>query len=173
MERKTEFLYRNKSVAFTDLYRLSIFLLGLTKMRFLHCDIEYEIPDEWLAEAEVESFVTNGRSYRAGPSPYPELSVEEVAVGEVEPLRRKGSHGVFNDNPNDGTAQARVVSILCGFRQDAFIPPIEVARLATGASSKYKLVHGTHRFYCSVAVGFSHVPAVEVTDIWGDPTSEA
>lgn len=113
-------------------------------------------------------FRAETRAFRAGVSPWPELCLFEVAVADVQPLRRNGSHGVFNDNLETGSAQERVVRILRGFREGQSIPPIEVARLADRSSPNFKLSHGAHRFYCAVAVGFSHVPAVEVVDMWGN-----
>lgn len=139
-------------------------------MHFLHRDIEYSLPDEWWAEAGMEGFTPEQRSFRAGPSQWPELPISEVAIDDVRPLRRQGSHGVFNDNPESGSAHDRVVRILQGFRENSPIPPVEVARSANGTGSKFKLIHGAHRFYCAVAAGFSHVPAVEVVDTLGDST---
>ena len=134
-------------------------------MYFLHKDIEYSLPDEWWTEAGMESYTATAQSFRAGPSPWPGLSTFQVAIDDVQPVVRQGTHGVFNDSPKSGTAHSRVVSILRGFRENSLIPPVEVARLATGADCRFKLIHGAHRFYCGVAAGFSHVPAVEVVDI--------
>jgi hypothetical protein len=139
-------------------------------MQFLHRGIQYSLPDEWWAEAGMETFAATGQSFRAGPSPWPELQTFQVAVNDVKPLLRNGTHGVFNDNPEFGTAQSRVVRILRAFRENAPIPPIEVARVASDSTCKFKLVHGAHRFYCGVAAGFSHVPAIEVVDVWGGST---
>jgi hypothetical protein len=136
-------------------------------MRFLHRDAEYFLPDEWWVEAGMTGFRPQQRLFRSGASPWPDLAVFEVAITDVQPLLRNGSHGVFTDNPETGSAQHRVVRILRGFRERAAIPPIEVARLPDGSSVRFKLIHGAHRFYCSVAAGFSHLPAVEVYDVWG------
>ena len=142
-------------------------------MRFLHRGIEYSLPDEWWVEAGMEGFAVPRHSFLAGPSQWLDLPVFHVAVEEVRPLLRNGSHGVFNDSPESGSAHDRVVRILRGFRDDAAIPPVEIARLADGSGPRFKLVHGVHRFYCGVAAGFSQVPAVEAVDIWGDSTGEA
>ena len=115
----------------------------------------------------MTGFHSQDRSFRPGASPWPDLPVFEVAIADVQPLVRQGTHGVFNDNPDTGTAHDRVVRILRGFRDGAAIPPVEVARLPAGPPVKFKLIHGAHRFYCAVAAGFSLVPAVEVHDAWG------
>jgi hypothetical protein len=93
--------------------------------------------------------------------------VFEVAVDDIEPLLRVGSHGVFNDNAEFGTAHDRVLRILRGFREQSPIPPIEVARKASILEPRFKLIHGAHRLYCAIAAGYTHVPALEVDDFWG------
>ena len=133
-------------------------------------EISDDGPEILWTEAGMEGFTPEERSFRPGQSQWPELPIGEVAIDDVRPLRRQGSHGVFNDNPESGSAHDRVVRILLGFREDSPIPPVEVARSAHGTGSKFKLIHGAHRFYCAEAAGFSHVPAVEVVDIWGDST---
>jgi hypothetical protein len=136
-------------------------------MRFSHHNIEYVLPDEWWNEAGMRAGLMTGRSYVSGPSPWPKLPVFELAVSDLQPVLRQGSHGVFNNNPEFGTAHDRVVQILRGFREQSSIPPIEVARLPPIQSPQFKLIHGAHRLYCSIAAGFSHVPAVEVVDFFG------
>jgi hypothetical protein len=80
------------------------------------------------------------------------------------PVYRAPGIGIFNDN-DEATAMERVVSILRGFRSGAAIPPVEVVRQPTRADFRYKLVAGAHRFYCSLAAGFYHVPALMGFDI--------
>jgi len=142
-------------------------------MRFCHREIEYTLPDQWWAEAGMDAFVVCGSAFLSAPSPIPAIEVFALSVNDVEPLRRNGSHGVFNDSAEFGTAHDRVVSILRGIRQGAALPPIEVARLPHSSASRFKLIHGAHRFYCALAAGFSHVPAIEVSDFWGNATNAA
>ncbi len=59
----------------------------------------------------------------------------------------------------------RVISILTGFRTGSAIPPVEVVLEPEGSNFRYKLVHGAHRFYCSLAAGYSHVPAIMGFDL--------
>ena len=136
-------------------------------MRFRHHHVDFLLPDEWWNESGIQTVALSGRSYLASPSPLPKLPVFDVAINDVEPLVRHGSHGVFNDNTEFGTARDRVVRILSGFRENSHIPPIEVSRLPSVTPPRYKLIHGAHRFYCAIAAGYSHVPAIEVDDFWG------
>lgn len=91
-------------------------------------------------------------------------TVMPIPVASVEPLRRNLSHGVFNDDHRP--ARTRVVDLLKGFRNDDRIPPVLVKWLPDGSAYSYRLSAGAHRFYCSVAVGYSHVPAIEVSDAY-------
>lgn len=134
-------------------------------MRFKHRDVEYVLPDEWWDESGIQS--ASQHAFVSGPSPWPNLPVFELAVDDIRPVVRKASHGVFNDNIEFGTAHDRVVRILRGFCNRSAIPPIEVASLRSDLPPRYKLMHGAHRLYCSIAAGYSHVPAVEVIDFFG------
>lgn len=122
---------------------------------------QYELPDEWWAEAGMPGFRPQRSSYRAQET---RLPVQEVPVAEVEPLVRQLSHGVFNENLEFGTARERVVNILRAFREDVPLPPIEMVRAIPGSSHRFSLWHGAHRFYYAVAAGFGAVPATDVTD---------
>ena len=134
---------------------------------FKHHDVRYSLPDEWWEEAGMRDAKLIGHSYLGGQSLWPELEVCQIAISDIQPLVRLGSYGVFNDNAEFGTAHNRVVQILRGIREQAPIPPVEVSRLPAGEFPTFKLIHGAHRLYCSIAVGFTHVPAVEVVDFFG------
>jgi hypothetical protein len=140
-------------------------------MQLNHRGFAYYVPDEWWIEAGMGMFVPARRAYRGGAPDWPNLPVIELEIDDIEPVQRSLSDGVFNDSPNAGTARSRVVSILRGFREDVAITPVDVSRRQSDEGPQYKLIHGVHRLYCSLAAGFSHVPAVVVADVWGDPTS--
>ena len=135
-------------------------------MKLVHHGSEVaELPEEWLAEADMLSFVPKSASYRVDASGCEGRRVLNVRIEEVAPVRRSSGVPIFNDDIETGcTARERVVCILRGFRADAKLPPVGVATLKPGTPHKYKLVAGVHRFYCSLAVGFSSVPAVEGFD---------
>jgi len=52
-------------------------------MRFLHRDIEYSIPDDWWREAMLDDAATPAPDYLAGPSPWPNLPIFDVAVDDI------------------------------------------------------------------------------------------
>lgn len=79
--------------------------------------------------------------------------IARVAVDHLLPVRRdlELGHGVF-------TTKERVMEIFQAFRQDIALPPVEISTIAR--PKPYQLNHGAHRLYCSLAAGFSHIPAV-------------
>jgi hypothetical protein len=132
-------------------------------MRFVHGEFAFEVNDEWWAEAGMYGFVPGSRSYRVDPLAF--SGVYEVRIDDVEPVPRQLSHGVFNNDAETGLrAKERVVRIRQGFRTGAPLPPVETLRLASDARHTYRLKHRAHRFYLSIAAGFTHVPAVDGFD---------
>jgi hypothetical protein len=57
-----------------------------------------------------------------------------------------------------------MVRILVGIRIGCVFPPIPIERIEHGAHL-YRLRDGTHRFYASRTLGFSHVPA-EICEVY-------
>ena len=133
-------------------------------MIFFHHNLEIELDDEWWTEADMEDFVPKGKAYRVDLDAALGRTIFEIRIDEVRPLKRNSGVGIFNNN-EEASAKSRVVSILRGFIADTEIPPVEVIPESSGSDFNYKLVAGAHRFYCSLATGFSHVPAVEGFDI--------
>jgi hypothetical protein len=138
-------------------------------MKFLHNGFVFELSEEWWAEAGMNNFVPSKDSYRTDLQAFPRQNMYEVRIEDVAPVKRKLSHGVFNDDIESGVAaKARVLSILRGFIANDAIPPVEVVRLPTSDPYRYRLFHGAHRFYLSIAAGFTRVPAVDGFDINSD-----
>ena len=132
-------------------------------MRAFHFGELYEFPDEWWQEAGLAGFSPPQSTYVPDYAAFRDLEVVEVPITGISPVRRRLSHGVFNDSPEHGSAHDRVLRILRGFRLGDAIPPIEVRRSVDGAQP-FELHHGAHRFCCSVIAGYSAVPAIDVTD---------
>jgi hypothetical protein len=133
-------------------------------MIFHHHDLTIELDDSWWAEAQMAGFVPTGVSYRVDLDAAKGGAVFEARIDEIGPVRRKAGVGIFNNNEIK-TARERVLCILKGLRTGAAIPPIELVDAPADSPFRYKLVAGTHRLYCSLAAGFSHVPAIEGLDI--------
>ncbi len=130
-------------------------------MKFTHHGLQIELPDEWWNEAGMRGFVPTFTAYRVNQKSF--QNVREVLITDVGPVGRDPGVGIFNDSDEEGcSAQERVVRILRGFRFDNAIPPVDLVRGQAGYPYRYKLVHGAHRLYCSLAAGFKCVPTIEV-----------
>lgn len=137
----------------------------VASMKLVHHGMTIELPDDWWAEAGMIGFVPRSSSYRADER-VSHRRVFQVAINDIAPVRRAPGIGIFNDSHDTGiSARERVVSLLRGFRNDDDIPPVEVVPAPEGSAYLFKLTHGTHRLYCSLAAGFTQVPAVIGFDI--------
>jgi hypothetical protein len=121
------------------------------RMPYFPCD--FEILDDWWIEAGMAGFTSSRPAYRS-------TTAETIALDDIEPVYRRPSA------PRDwhGFRRIDLVSILKGFVADNEIPPIELLVLPplhdlSGELFKYRVVHGYHRFYASIAAGFEFVPA--------------
>lgn len=74
-------------------------------------------------------------------------------------MRRNPGIPIFKGN-EQRTARERVTDILRGFRERANLPPVEVIRRSDGVHPN-RLQNGTHRLYCSLAAGFTHIHAID------------
>jgi hypothetical protein len=132
-------------------------------MKFSHHNLLVELNDNWWSEADTDRFFQMSRAYHA-PIFYQGKWVFEVRIQDVGPVILPAGVGVFNDNPDEGSARERVLRLLHGFRTNAVIPPVEVAIAKADYGYRYKLLDGTYRLYCSLAAGFTHIPAISVAD---------
>jgi len=132
-------------------------------MILTHHDLKIELDDAWWAEAGMANFVPTGRAFRPDLEAAKGEAVFEARIDEVCSLKRNPGVGIFHDN-EEATARQRVIRILKGFREGAAIPPVILVKDTSGSVFRYKIGHGSHRFYCSLAAGFSHVPAIEGID---------
>ena len=132
-------------------------------MRCSHHELVIEdLQDDWWAEADMAGFDAPGSAYKVDKNAFSNRHVFIVPIEKIEPVYRNLSNGVFNDNSETGqSARERVVSILRGLREGTAMKPVEVVRLVASDPYRYKPFDGVHRFYCSVAAGFTHIPAVE------------
>jgi hypothetical protein len=131
-------------------------------MKFSHHNRLVELSDDWWIEADMVRFVPQSKAYRA-PSSCKNQHVHEVCIADVGPLLRTT---IFKDDPEGErkTARERVLRLLRGFRAGDVIPPVEVVVGPPDYGYPYKLTHGAHRLYCSLAAGFTHVPVVSGVD---------
>ncbi len=132
-------------------------------MQFSHYDFDFQVPDEWWAKCGMVGFVPPGASYVPELVGFNDRQMRFVPVSDVAPVRRNLSHGVFNDDIESGiSAEERVSRILRGFVSGARLPPVEGIEAPKNQNFRYELKHGAHRFYLSVAAGFTSVPMIVI-----------
>jgi hypothetical protein len=132
-------------------------------MKFTHHGLQVELPDDWWAEAGMQGFRATFTAYRVNQRLF--HNAREVSIKDIGPVLRSPGVGIFNDSEEEGSARERVVRILRAFRFDNAIPPVEIVEAQVGYPHRYKLVHGAHRLYCSLAAGFKCVPTVKGFDV--------
>jgi hypothetical protein len=79
------------------------------------------------------------------------------------PLRVRTARVPMFEAPGPGPSR-----VSAGFLRGEAIPPVEVVDGKPGYGHRFKLTHGVHRFYCSLAAKFTHVPIVRGFDM-SDP----
>jgi hypothetical protein len=125
-------------------------------MRFSmpHFPCEFEIPDDWLSEAGMIDFNPRATAYRL------DAEAALIPLTAIEPVPRFTSHS----KDWRGFDRKRLVRLLRGFvAGDAieWVPLFEMPQFEFAHSPyRYRVLDGPHRFYGSIAAGFSHLPAV-------------
>jgi hypothetical protein len=110
----------------------------------------FEIPDDWLVEAAIAGFTPGKDHYNTDISA---CSGIVLLSSIAPPLRDKGEFW-FRDRQT-------VVSLLKAYLNGDRLEPIEVWPLPIGDAGRYKVRDGFHRFYTSIAAGFTRIPIVE------------
>jgi hypothetical protein len=111
-----------------------------------------KISSRWWDAAGMSTFRPTLSAYRG--EPHATLATVILAIEEISvDLRGEGI--------SDFTAE-RMISVLKAMRLDQPLPPVEVEVDDAWERFPYRLYHGYHRFHASIAVGFSHIPAVIV-----------
>jgi hypothetical protein len=132
-------------------------------MQFVHHQFTFDVPDEWWIESGIAKFRPASEAYRVKAQP--DQDIYSVRIDDVAPVERRLSEGLFRNHPTKLLlAKDRVLEILRGFAANAEIPPVRLVRFSTSERYRYKLTDGAHRFYLSIAAGFTHVPAVDGFD---------
>jgi hypothetical protein len=111
----------------------------------------------WWTESGMEGFKPRSASYPFEASP----DILLVALDVIVPMKMEGrlhlGHGGFGP--------PRMMNVLRGIASGAGLPPIEITDIGERHHGSYRYViggmgGGVHRFYASVAAGFSDIPVV-------------
>lgn len=96
----------------------------------------------------MAGFHSKRSAYRASSAPdWPTII---IPVSEVQPPARNEGIRWFDED--------RMLRVLKGICSDDVLPPIEVDEPQGHSSHRYRLRDGFHRFYASIAAGFSCLP---------------
>jgi hypothetical protein len=113
--------------------------------------VGFEIPDDWWHFAEMERF----RPSEGGYYPYCEPRtglVEVVLLSDVQPLERNVGTALFK--------KYKLVPVLFAFTSpECALPPVELNPLKISGPYRYKVHNGCHRYYASIAAGYTKLPA--------------
>jgi hypothetical protein len=112
---------------------------------------EFSIPVEWWTEAGMDGFKLLSQAYLITLYPTVMLIPIEQVAPQIMDQRQHLGHGGFD--------RKRMVDILRGIASGEVIPPVPIVERQHGPY-RYRLANGTHRYYASVAAGFSHLPTV-------------
>ena len=135
-------------------------------MKVSHHDLKVELPDEWWIAAGMSNFAPCSSAYRCDHVAAGHRRVCLIRITDIEPVRRAAGVPVFNDRCWDGiSARERVQSIIRGFIQNAELPPVELSRQTMPGPYLFCLKNGVHRLYCSLAAGYTDIPAVKAFDL--------
>lgn len=121
--------------------------------------VEFEIPDDWWNFAEMNDFSACRTTYThaSQESCQPEIETCEVSLGEIEPPMRAEGITQFH--------KSRMVPILLVFRfPGCALPPVQVRLKTPSDQYRFKVYDGLHRYYASVAAGFTHLPVTVVDE---------
>ena len=135
-------------------------------MRFKKGEIFFELEDAWIEEAGFIPLALKGKHYKFIQDP--SWKVFLIAIDDVCPPKRAEGVPIFNATEVNGkviSARERTVSILRAIAQGTPLPPVKVVDSSSSEKYKFKLVDGVHKFHCSIAAGYSHIPAVYGIDI--------
>ena len=114
---------------------------------------EFDIPDDWWMEAGMTGFKPSGSAYRSS------AIAKFIPLREIEPPFRHPEY------PLDcrGFDRARLISVLSGFVANMEIETVPLFALPAleswePAPFRYRVKDGFHRFYASIAAGFTCLP---------------
>jgi len=133
-----------------------------------HPPLFFQIPDAWLQEAQVAGFVPTACCFAHTEPTVPDFLVR-VPVAEITPmLRVPGVHAANHGfRPHGLDEQAGgMIGVLRAITVGLPLPPIIVNVLPRKSREGfvYMVRDGFHRYYASIALGFSQIPCTVQRD---------
>jgi hypothetical protein len=114
--------------------------------------IRFEIPDDWWSFAEMDTFVLRGGGFYPYQQCASAAEIDVVPLTDVEPPLRDSGVPPFK--------KYKLVPVLFALLSpEGTLPPVE-GFMASSGRHRFRVRNGYHRYYASVAVGFSKLPIV-------------
>lgn len=112
--------------------------------------LRFAIPDEWWRFCDMQTFRPSTHFYLYAPG---FDNAATVPITEIEPPVREAGIPSFR--------KYKLVPVLLAFTSpERVLPAVRAERLDTAGRYRYRVLNGYHRFYASVAVGYSSLPVV-------------
>lgn len=111
-------------------------------------NISFEIADEWCVAGDLFRCELDSAHYRCATA-----GSQFVAITDIEPPLRDGNLVWFRDRES-------VVQLLKAMHGRQELPPIEIWSKLKKQSSRYIVRDGLHRFYLSIAFGYTKIPVI-------------
>lgn len=128
-------------------------------MQISHQGLSTELPDGWWV---APGFIPPASAYRCDHSKAGGRRVCLIPIASIGPVHRAPGVPIFNDSEGI-SAKDRVEQILRGFVANDALPPVELNKQE--GRYPFALKAGMHRLYCSIAAGFTEIPAVKFIDL--------
>lgn len=113
-------------------------------------NLEFEIPQDWWLFCDMNIWNVNDYKYYPHNGSLRETKIANIT--HIEPPTR--------DNGITPFKKYKLVPILLAFTSpECVLPPVEVRENNSG-SYKYTVTNGYHRYYASLAVGYTMLPIV-------------
>ncbi len=143
-------------------------------IRLPHPPLMFEIPDAWLIEAGVGVFTPATRCFRYTATTSADVCVEALLM-EIAPMLRipgvhPAAHG-FRPRGRNGEQDGGMIGVLVAIVTGVPLPPVSVCMLRQKSAEGfvYKVRDGFHRYYASIALGFTHLPCAIGYDTRPEP----
>ena len=113
-------------------------------------DLEFEVPQDWWLFCDMNIWNVNDYKYYLHNGSLKETKIANIT--HIEPPTR--------DNVIPPLKKYKFVPILLAFTSpECALPPVEVRAYNSGPY-KYSITNGYHRYYASLAVGYTMLPIV-------------
>ncbi len=118
-------------------------------MKFIvpHTEYEFSIPDEWWIESGMNNFSQKEDHYISGSN----NKVKIISIEEIKPPLRTNNAFWFRNKES-------IVPVLKSIANREALDPITVWSKEKTKTDRYIVKDGFHKFYASVAAGFSKIP---------------